>query len=422
MMTGTKSIKGSFFTAFRSFLARIFNKSEPDRDYSDHSSQTFYGSKKFTNRNSQDLIDNYENRIRALKEEVEGLSLERKRLDDISNNPRAFSLNLPQEKEKVGINSFEGYLIKEVPLMMELKDDLLRRHELRLKKVETQSADLIRGIRDLIFSGRLTEAKLFIDDLNQIIVEVESKDIRDVFKDTILLWNKERRRAESEAIHAEALKKRSMLEESSMSNSTSENSNIKGTEGDEDSRQEKYNAMMERIRSDQLSIEHIRSELSRILFSCSRHWRGINSQLNRCGIVYLYHYTDKRNLASINKYGGLLSYGFMEAFHIDVPAAIGDIYSHNIDKDLHTIDYIKLLPGIDSEAISKLKEDRSIVLLKINTEVACFQDSRFCPQSLFDKDFQVSDDYRLISKYGNQLMILAKTFIPKSMIVEILSC
>ena len=80
---------------------------------------------------------------------------------------------------------------------------------------------------------------------------------------------------------------------------------------------------------------------------------------------------------------------------IEIPAPIGDDISHNVDKDLHMDDYIKLSPTIDHEAISSLKHEHNIVLLQVDTAVAGLQDVLFAPQSIFSDENLISDDYRI---------------------------
>lgn len=410
MMTGTSQNRNSLFSTVYSFLVRLFSRTEPGKeDY------TLPGSA-----NEQDSILE---RVAALKEELKDIEQERRALDSISTETAVFSINIPEETKEISVSRFEGRSLSDVPSMMALKDDLLRRHEIRLRKVEAQALDLIKDIRRLISNGSLTEARDIFDNLNQVIVEVESKDIREAFKETILFWNNERHKAEANERKAEAERKRlerdSFLSEP-VSTSSSDEENI--TTGQDRERQDKYDALLDRIRKNQAAIEPIRAALLRVNPSKGKHSRGIESQLKKIGAVYLYHYTDQRNLASINKYGGLLSYKFMVDHGIEIPAPIGDDISHNIDKDLHMDDYIKLSPTIDHDAISSLKQEHNIVLLQVDTAVAGLQDVLFAPQSLFSDENLISDDYRVLKSGANQVMVLAKTFIPKKYIIDVVDC
>lgn len=411
MMTGTNQNRSSFFSTVYSFLARLFSRSEP-------------GKVDYTRPHSTPDRDQINERIRVLREEFKDLELERQALDNISSDTSFLSIVLPEETESAPLARFEGIPITEVPSMMRLKDDLLRRHEIRLKKVEAQALDLIKVIRGLISDGLLSDAREVFDNLNQVIVEVESKDIREAFKETILFWNNERHKIESERIKAEAQKKRLERESIILSEpvQTEANEDKAVIDRQDTDKQNKYDALLDRIRKNQAAIEPIRTALSRVNTNKSKHHRGIESQLKRMGTLFLYHYTDQRNLASINKYGGLLSYKFMIEHGIDIPVPLGDDTSHNIDKDLHMDDYIKLLPIIDHDAITALKQEHKIVILQIDTAVACMQDSRFAPQSLFSDECLISDDYRVIKSGANQVMILAKTFIPKKYIIDVVDC
>ena len=408
-MTGTKTNRIGFFTSVHSFFLRLFqgqNASKSDLELLDDDKGN----------------NEIQNRIKALKEELQEIALERKKLEEIIVNCDWYSVNKTTESSKRIVQQFQSKDFGNVSSLMILKDDLLHRHELRVRKVEEQAIQLLSDIRKLLSVHQLSQAKNVFDELNLIISEVESKDIREAFKETILQWNSERKKLETDSIRKEASKnKTAHTEEISNAPQITNNQENEGSI-EENHRQAIYDDLLERIRRNQTDEEMILKALSRIDHSKKKHYRAIESRLKKAGINYLYHYTDRRNLASINKHGGLLSLKFMSDNNIEVPAAIGDSTSHNIDKDLHTDDYVKLLSFVDYEAIKALNDDRDMVVLKIDHTVAEYKESLFTSKSLFYDGFQLSDDYRFLEGDLSQITFLVKTFVPKNMIVEVINC
>ena len=409
MMTGIKPNRNSFFSSFHSFLIRLFQGNNTKRSESLPVDN---------NNGSYDI----QNRIFALKNELQDLALEKKRIEETVINCDWYSVNKTTSAKERTIKQFEAREIGDVPSLMILKNDLLRRHELRLKKVEEEAIRLITDIRNLLSTHQLSQAKSVFDDLNLIIAEVESKQIRDAFKEAIMQWNNERKKIETETIRKKAIQQKQNKKEESLPPAHIDVPIVSNIEKEEHPMQASYDDLIERIKRDQSEEEEILKTLANIDPGKKRSHRSIESILKKANIRHLYHYTDKRNLASINKHGGLLSMSFLSSHNINVPAAIGDCISHNIDKDLHIEDYVKLLPYIDYKAINRLKEDRDMVVLKIDCAVLLFKDSVFVLKTLFDEDLQLSDDYRTLVTDLRKVTFLVKTYIPKKLIVEVINC
>lgn len=104
----------------------------------------------------------------------------------------------------------------------------------------------------------------------------------------------------------------------------------------------------------------------------------VKEYLKQNGIRYFYHFTELDKMDSIIKYGGLLSYKRCLDEGIVLPLREDMALSRDIDAKLGLEDYARLsfnahLPKIDE----RIKEGAKLVMLKVSTEVALFEDTIF---------------------------------------------
>ncbi|MBQ7342209.1 MAG: DUF4433 domain-containing protein [Alistipes sp.] len=156
------------------------------------------------------------------------------------------------------------------------------------------------------------------------------------------------------------------------------------------------------------------------------------------GIKYFYHFTDERNLDSIRKYGGLLSWKSCNTYGVDIPAPGGDIQSRQLDMRYNLQDYVRLSFCEDHPMAYRHKKDgKRLVLLKIKTDVALWENTQFsdinatdgnhfCGKALNDlkrvnfvavKKTYVSREDKDFKHH--QAEILVKTVIPKEFIINL---
>lgn len=72
------------------------------------------------------------------------------------------------------------------------------------------------------------------------------------------------------------------------------------------------------------------------------NWEGFNKVLSDNNISKLYHFTDKRNIASIRKYGALYSWQYCANNNISIPQAGGDELSRKLDVRHGVQNYVRL--------------------------------------------------------------------------------
>lgn len=104
----------------------------------------------------------------------------------------------------------------------------------------------------------------------------------------------------------------------------------------------------------------------------------IRNYLEANGIDFFYHFTERQRIQSIKKYGGLFSYKRCLDEGIVIPVQENMALSRDIDAKLGLEDYARLsfsksLPKI----VERQKEGADLVMLKISTEVALFEETMF---------------------------------------------
>ena len=160
--------------------------------------------------------------------------------------------------------------------------------------------------------------------------------------------------------------------------------------------------------------------------------------LQENGIDYLYHFTDMDRIESIKKYGGLLSLKRCLDEGIAMPVRADMASTRDIDAQMGLEDFVRTsfcsrLPKIKE----RQKEGAVLVLLKIDPEVALFEDTIFTDIEATQPNLQYGkgiDDLRrvnlqatkkLISRPGDadywqrQAEVLVKGFIPLKYILNI---
>lgn len=165
---------------------------------------------------------------------------------------------------------------------------------------------------------------------------------------------------------------------------------------------------------------------------------AIAAYLERNGVQYFYHFTDRQNLESIIKKGGLYSWKYSLDNSIAIACPGGDQLSRQLDQRFGLEDYVRLSFCDDHPMSWRLKQLGSdLVLLKIKKDVALFSDTLFSDINAADgghnhgrafRDLQYVD-IRATKRHHvrkddpdfkkHQAEVIVKTFIPLEYIVNI---
>lgn len=164
----------------------------------------------------------------------------------------------------------------------------------------------------------------------------------------------------------------------------------------------------------------------------------IERYLEDNGVRCFYHFTDRKNLESIRKNGGLYSWSYCEKNGISIPVPGGSSSSRSLDRRYHLEDYVRLSFCEDHPMAFRLQEEGAdLVLLKINTDVATLKDTLFSDINATDnnhhhggklddlkrvdiqatKQTYVSKESPFFKKH--QAEVLVKTHIPLDSIINL---
>ena len=169
--------------------------------------------------------------------------------------------------------------------------------------------------------------------------------------------------------------------------------------------------------------------------------RAFKNILHERGITTLYHFTDRSNLESIIKNGGLYSWKDCSELGIDIPMPGGDLLSRELDERRGLADYvhtsfIKKHPMMfQAQKEGRIKDP---VILEIDPEVITWVDTLFSDKNAIRKDANwgqslndfVNVHYDIISSTNRftiededipflQAEVMVKNFIPLQFIKNI---
>lgn len=198
--------------------------------------------------------------------------------------------------------------------------------------------------------------------------------------------------------------------------------------------QTQHRAELERRQREEEEIRRLNS-LSRAL---KMDASAIQQYLHNAGVSYFYHFTDRRNLASIREHGGLFSWKYCEDHGITIPYTGGSEFSRSLDRSHGLSDYVRLSFCDDHPMAFRLKQDGyDLVLLKIKIDVASIDTTLFSDMNATDSnhhhggnlaDLQRVDISATRADYlsssdprfkPHQAEVLVKTFVPLKFIVNI---
>ena len=168
------------------------------------------------------------------------------------------------------------------------------------------------------------------------------------------------------------------------------------------------------------------------------NWEDFYQVLESNDIRFLYHFTDKRNIPSIKRHGGLFSGHYCETNNINIPRQGGDYDSRELDKKYGLQDYVRLSFCDDHPMKYRLQQSGSdMVVLRIKIDVALLKDTLFSDINAADRlhthggslldlkrvNFDATKRH-FVSKNDedfkpHQAEVMVKTFVPLKYIVNI---
>lgn len=130
-----------------------------------------------------------------------------------------------------------------------------------------------------------------------------------------------------------------------------------------------------------------------------RNWNELKAKLDEHGITTLYHFTDRRNLASIIENRGLYSWQDCLKNGIVVERPGGNDVSHSLDVHKHLENYVRL-SFVKNHPMMYIAQDdeRGLqpVVLEISTDVIKWVGTKFSDRNATKNDVNVRSDLSLI--------------------------
>jgi len=110
------------------------------------------------------------------------------------------------------------------------------------------------------------------------------------------------------------------------------------------------------------------------------NWVEFQQVLQQNDVITLYHFTDRANIASIKKYGGLYSWDYCDKNDIIIPYQGGGSLSRDLDRKYSLQDYVRVSFTRNHPMMFVAQNEGRIqnpVILTISLDVCYFQETRF---------------------------------------------
>ena len=310
-------------------------------------------------------------------------------------------MKVQEEKVKLLLNKFETFIVQRKP-----KEAKQIMNEITHEIVCTKDSAIRRQYRTLMKSFCGLEQELEHKKLIELAEEQKCKEEEE-------LKRKEREKKE-------------------------EIENQKRIAEERRQKQQKANKITEEARKKELVEQKEKERLESLSTEMKDNWPDFKRVLKDNDIIYLYHFTDKRNIQSIKRYGGLFSWDYCKKHNITIPCQGGDYDSQQLDKRYGLEDYVRLSFCDDHPMAFRLQQSGSnIIILKIKSEVALLKDTLFSDVNATDKlhthggtledlkrvNFNATKKH-YVSKNDvdfkpHQAEVMVKTFVPKKYIVNL---
>lgn len=326
------------------------------------------------------------------------------------------SINIPKTVKKINRGIFDGCLgLKEIHINIEDIDNC----EIDDDAFEGINYDSCKLYIPLGTRWNYRNHKIFSKFKN---IEIDSQ-----------LYKEQRQKEEEDRIRKEQEEaERKRLEQEELERKQRE-------EAERRKKQEEYENEQRRIKEEKARKEQEeRNMLYRVTHDLKQDRVQVKEYLESKRVRHFYHFTDKRNLASIKRHGGLYSWSYCESHNITIPYAGGGSTSRSLDSFYGLEDYVRLSFCNNHPMMYRLEQEGyDLVLLKISVDVALLEETLFSDMNATDNNHQCGptlDDLKNVNliavretylksthkyfKY-HQAEVLVKTFIPIDKILNI---
>lgn len=352
-----------------------------------------------------------------------------------------YSLNTPSQKDELQTRVFSPRKFENIPSLQTLKDDRLRKEAHELKVQEEKVKLLLDKLETFIAQQKLQDAKQIMDEITHEIVRIKDSVLRKRYTDIQKSLSELERELEHERLVKLAEEQKRKEEEERKKREREEKERVENEKRiaeEQIRKQQEAHRLVEEARKKEQAELAEKERLEVLSTERKENWSDFKQILDNNGIRYLYHFTDRRNIPSIKRHGGLFSWHYCKKNNITIPCQGGDYDSQELDKKYGLEDYVRLSFCNDHPMAYRLQQSGSdIVILKIEVDVALLKGTLFSDINAADKlhthggelddlkrvNFNATkrnyvrkddDDFK-----PHQAEVMVKTFVPKKYIVNL---
>ena len=356
-----------------------------------------------------------------------------------------YSLIIRRNKKST-TNIYYPYSFEQLLNLKTLKEKRLKREAYELKALEEEVNTSLGEIENYIVQRKIEKAKPLIEVVRSKISRVKDSSIRQQYinlqnnlsklmdeleQERLVLLVKEQKHKEEEERKKKESKEQARKEKERQASEKQRK------------KQEKVNRFAEEARKREQAKQTEKQRLELLSSEQKENWADFKQVLKNYGIQYLYHFTDRRNIPSIKRNGGLLSWNYCVQHKIDIPSPGGGNLSRQLDTSRNLQDYVRLSFTTQHPMMYIAMKDGRIdnpVILKIDPSVVYLKHTKYSNMNATIKrlapnigtsleDFkkihfnsvkvQTHFDLNVEEQPYFQAEVMVKTFISKKYIVNL---
>lgn len=306
-----------------------------------------------------------------------------------SSSTEWYRLDVPKRRIRSSINIYHSYEFSEILNLKTLKEERLKRDIRERKILEDEVKVLLNSVEETIKQRKAEDVKVILDKVIDKIVKTKDSSIRQKYQQLQNSYAQLIVELEREKLAWLAEEKRRKEKEEQKRKEAEEKAR-KEKKKREQKEYERREAEAQRLANEiRKKAQTERLEKQRLMALSSElkdDWKNFKQVLDDNRVRYLYHFTDKRNIPSIKRHGGLLSWHYCHTHGISIPCQGGDSDSRELDKKYGLEDYVRLSFCDDHPMAYRLRQSGSdIVVLRISVDVALLKDTQFSNMNAADK-------------------------------------
>lgn len=302
-----------------------------------------------------------------------------------------FQVKPVSQKSKKPIVLFSGYAFQDIVSLKSLykqrQQKKLERIQL-LKEMESSVISSFEKIKRYVVEENLYNANILLSRTHKQVQVIGSDSLIQQYRTISNLVFELKEKLEEREHNKKVEEARKQEEEAALKGKQLEKQKKRvefKIQLDDIKRQAKANTYYQEVLQKEKSEQEELKSLIALSSVYKDNFYDFQEVLNSNNINYLYHFTDRRNLMSIKRRKGLLSWDYCHKHHITIPCQGGDVTSQSLDEKYGLQNYVRLSFCKDHPMAYRLKKSGSdIVVLKISRDVALIKDTLYSNMNATD--------------------------------------